>query len=114
MKKTNFEVRLTDVAQEALDFLKKNVKVGKTIVFLTEDEREEDSNKLYELPIGAKVTKHDFYDEFAITSITNKKGTLIFNGVCKGEADDDDEIGLDDISNTNLCAIADLVSSKLK
>ncbi len=113
-KKTNFEERLENIAQEALDFIKTNVKKGKTIIFLTDKEREKNENALYELPIASKVTKHGFYDEFAITSITKKGDDLVFYGVCKGESDDDDEITLNDISNTNLCAIADLVAKTLK
>lgn len=113
MKKTNFEERLQIIAQEALDFLKSNVKKGKTIIFFTEKQREENEDAFYELPIASKVTKHGFYDEFSITSVTKKGDDLIFNGVCRGEGDDCDEITLNDISNTNLCAIADLVAEKL-
>lgn len=114
MKKTNFLEQLESIASQAETFIKKNVKEGKTVVFLSDEDRENNGDLLYELPVASQVTKHGFYDEFGIVSISKENDEIKFSGICKGEGDDDDNLSLGDLDNTSICAIADLLSKKIK
>lgn len=65
-----------------------------------------ESDLFYELPIHFQVTKHGYYEEYAIVSIEGRQARCI----AKGESDEPEiTIDLEDIETVNLCHLADLL-----
>ena len=127
MKKTNFIKRLTDISQEAIDFIKKSVEEGKVIRLFTDKEAEENDNIIYEMP---DVTFIDGYNdcEYAVVAVSKNNSGTIFHLEGKGEMEgakvnvfpsSDKEVLFSEdgvtylIDDNALCFLADLISKKL-
>lgn len=114
-KKISFSGRYSDVAQEALDFIKKSLKKSDRIVLATDEELDTEDNLLYELPIVSQVTKHGYYDEYGVISVEKKSATeIILHTRGKGESSDDMDFDISELDNGNLCFLADEIADKLK
>ena len=71
------------------------------------NEEEEDLDGLYSLPIVSTVSKHGFYEEYGIISVSTEG----VKGKDKGESGEVRDFSFDDIDTGNLLALADLLSS---
>lgn len=96
MKKTLIK-RINELRGEALAVLSRAKKT-----FCEDYESEE----FYELPIYFRVTKHGYYEEYAIVAIDNRTLTCI----AKGETDEYEiTVDIDEVETVNLCYLAELM-----
>ena len=104
----SFQEKLEDLSQKALEFIKKSVK--KKIVFATVEQLEEDNDLLVELPSISYVTKHGFYEEYAILSIEKIDDRFIAHTTGKGENyGQNEDFEIDEIDSPSLCYLADAI-----
>ncbi len=91
---------------KTLNLLRKEALVrlsGVTKVFCSDYETEE----FYELPIYFRVTKHGYYEEYAVVSIDKNNLTCI----AKGETNEQEiTVDINEIETVNLCYLAELVN----
>ena len=118
MKRKEFTVRLQEVVDEASAFIKKEVKVGKKIVFLTDKEMEEDQTAVHDVAAISKVGKHGDYTSYAILSIEGKKQGAVISVISRDEDESRFEVALDDLGNAHiedadLCFLADMIDEKI-
>jgi hypothetical protein len=71
------------------------------------NEEEEDWDVLYTLPVISTVSKHGFYEEYGIISVS----TDGVKGKDKGETSEVRDFAFDDIDTDHLLALADLLAS---
>ena len=71
------------------------------------NDEEEDWDVLYSLPIISTVSKHGFYEEYGIVSVSTKG----VKGKDKGESSEVRDFAFDDIETNNLLVLADLLAS---
>ena len=115
--KRNFLIRLSEVVQEATNFLN-SLEEGQIVHLATDKELEENEDLLYELPFASRVGKHGNYDEYGVSTVKKINGQLLF--VVQGRSEVSGEVrtidlgdGYFDISDSSLCTIADEVADKL-
>jgi hypothetical protein len=110
--KTNFVNRFKTVTQQANDFISQSVK---DIVILIDDKSiDDDDDLIYELPFVTTINKYDQYDEWAVSSVENKDNLITLHTIGKGERSGEKRnFGLEEIDNTNVVYLADLIAEKL-
>lgn len=116
--KTNFTGRLSEVAQEALSFIRNSIKKGQYVRLFTEQEQEENNSIIYDMPNVSNVDKYGNYEEFAVIALTNVLDEIIIVLTGKGESEGTKkEINLSELSGSesqfsdlDLCNLADLIS----
>ncbi len=112
-EKITFRDSLQSLLQTAQDFIVKNIKEGQEIVLLTEDDI--NSDKFYGQPVFSFVSKHGYYQEYAVMSIRKEADEIIVKGYEKGEGSDYDEMNINNITESyTLCYLADMVAEKLE
>lgn len=67
---------------------------------------------IYELPIGTNVSKHGYYDQYAlvVANISDTK-QISFVGVPTTETDDEQRFDIEELSTETIADIADLIYS---
>ncbi|MEK6829789.1 MAG: hypothetical protein AABY15_06745 [Nanoarchaeota archaeon] len=112
----SFYGRLNFVITSALDFIEKSVKKDKKIVFWnSKSEPEGDEDEFYDLPTVTYVTKHGFYEQYGVLSISKKGKDVILHTKGRGEDDSLKDFKLSEINQddaVSLCLIADLIAEK--
>ena len=106
-----FGEKFTALAIEAERFLE-NLD-DSIIVLATEEELEVNEDLIYELPNIGYVTKHGFYEEYAVVSVEKKQGEIKLKTLAKGEGNNE-TFTLDDVQSDEVLYIADAVREKLK
>lgn len=118
--KKNFVSQLNAVVAEAIKFITEAANKQNKIVLLDKeniyDDDEEETEEFLEMPTITHVTKHGFYEQYAVLSIEKKGDDIILNTKGRGEADEYEdfvlsEVSMDDMSN--ICYIADLIANKV-
>lgn len=114
--KTNFQQLNWDNIKKAQDFIVNNMKEGQTIRFATQEQLDENTELISELPFFSHVDKHGNYDEYGITHITKVDGDPYNNiqvfGVNKNsEINDEWSVSLENVDQ--IFALADAVAEKL-
>jgi hypothetical protein len=119
MKKTNFLKQLheaTKVVRTATEFIgNAPLEEGETLVL------QENSQDINELPMVTRVDKYSDYSEFGVIAISKSNNKINIHLEGKGEASDETrvfplkELGCYySLSEFDTCALADLISSKIK
>lgn len=120
--KTDFSKRVSAVVAEAVQFLKDTVKKQKKVVLLEEDQTHDDDGMETEdfetLPTITGVSKHSFYEQFAVLSIERgEKEEVIIHTKSRGEDTRSRDFNLSELSPEDyeqICYLADRVSRILK
>jgi len=68
---------------------------------------EEGEDSYYDLPVVPYITKHDYYEEYAIVGFT--KDTVYGIGRTEGIQGDTEEFSFDDLDTPLICYLADLL-----
>ena len=116
---TKFTTSLNEVTEKAKQYINEYIVEGKTIIFLSEKEMEEDEDAFtdYELPIAMHYGKYGSYDEFKIIGVTYS--TLEKEVVCLTKATEAESptqsplLGLEYLDDSNICDLADFISQNL-
>lgn len=113
-----FTRKYLELKKESLEFIKEyfNKNNITRYEFATQEEIESEdfSDNQWEYPQATFITKHEFTNYYAITSITLEDGNLWFNGVCVGEDSEDYNFGELEVDVACLCDSADLLTSNNK
>jgi hypothetical protein len=116
--KTNFHTRLTAVVAEAVTFLHNAVGKKKKIVLMKEEDiykDQEETEEFLDLPTLSSVSKHGYYDQYAVMSLEKDEDEVILNCIGRGEDSDKRKFKLSELSaedSSTVCYIADLVANK--
>jgi hypothetical protein len=120
MKKTDFFKRINTVVVEAIEFISQAaIKKGKITFYEGEGE---DDDAFYDLPTITSVSKHGFYDQFAIIGLSHNGQNVILHTKGRGEDSSDrdfilsensDESQINRDDSVSICEIADLVAKEL-
>jgi hypothetical protein len=117
---TNFLEMLNKATKGASDFITENITQGKKIVFLTEEEIEEDENMdiVHTVPYVCKVGKFEDFSSYGILSIEGKDDDIILRVIGKYDSGGKFEVSFNNLGDfymekTQLCDLADLISKNL-
>jgi hypothetical protein len=113
---SDFTRKYLELKKESLEyikeFFKKNDITRYEFATLEEIESENFADTQWEYPQATFITKHEFTNYYAITSITLEDDNLWFNGVCVGEDSEDYNFGELEVDVACLCDSADLLTIK--
>lgn len=112
---SEFTRKYLELKKESLEYIREYFKKNNITryEFVTQEdiESEDFSDNQWEYPQATYITKHEFTNYYAITSITLEDGNLWFNGVCVGEDSEEYNFGELEVDVDCLCDSADLLTS---
>lgn len=112
----NFYKHLNFVLTSALDYIENSIKSGQVIKFWKFDEDPEgDEDEFYYLPTVTYVTKHGFYEQYAVMSVSKKDNDIVLSVMGRGQDQSVTEFKLSEISNDDAVSIvllADIIQNK--
>lgn len=116
MKKQSFYAQLNFVITSALDFIEKSMTKKKKVVFWDLEEQPDGTEEeFYDLPTVTYVTKHGFYEQYAVLSMSKKGKNVILHTKGRGENDSLQDFKLSEISSDDsvqIVLLADLIAKE--
>lgn len=109
-----FTERNADLVKEAISYIDSRIRMGSYVSLANPDEGCNDLDCLLGLPFVTYVSKHGFYDQYAIVAVKKEKAQITLYTICTGEDSDEREFTLDDVDSSNLFALADTLTLTLR
>jgi hypothetical protein len=114
MKHKTFYARLNFVITSAIQFIEKSMTKKKKVSFWTSKEQPDGTeDAFYDLPTVTYVTKHGFYEQYAVMSVSKKGKDVILHTKGRGENDGLQDFKLREINSddaVSVCLLADLIN----